>query len=78
MTQPTPPGQDRLGTRAPSSRCLSVPLSGDPAFYARFGFANNPALVLEGVPQEFFLSLSLSNSSAHGNVQFHTAFQATG
>jgi putative acetyltransferase len=53
-------------------------LVGDPAFYIRFGFANNPALVLEGVPQEFFLSLSLGSSSAHGNVQFHPAFQAKG
>jgi putative acetyltransferase len=53
-------------------------LVGDPAFYIRFGFANNPALVLEGVPQEFFLSLSLGTSTAHGNVQFHPAFQAKG
>lgn len=51
-------------------------LVGDPAFYTRFGFANNPALVLEGVPQEFFLSLSLGTSSTHGKVQFHPAFQA--
>jgi len=53
-------------------------LVGDPAFYTRFGFANNPALVLEGVPQEFFLSLTFGNSSAHGNVQIHPAFQAKG
>lgn len=53
-------------------------LVGDPAFYIRFGFANNPALVLEGVPPEFFLSLSLGTSSAQGNVQFHRAFQAKG
>jgi len=52
-------------------------LVGDPLFYTRFGFASNPALVLEGVPQEFVLSLSLCTSSAHGNVQFHPAFQAT-
>ena len=53
-------------------------LVGDPAFYTRFGFANNPALVLEGVSQEFFLSLSLGTSSAHGHVNFHPAFQAKG
>jgi putative acetyltransferase len=58
-----------------ASGCMLV---GDPAFYIRFGFANDPALVLEGVPQEFFLSLSLGTSSAHGNVQFHPAFQAKG
>lgn len=52
-------------------------LVGDPAFYNRFGFANTAALVLEGVPQEFFLALSLAASLAHGNVQFHSAFLAT-
>ncbi len=51
-------------------------LVGDSAFYIRFGFANNQSLVLEGVPQEFFLALSLGTSSARGNVQFHPAFQA--
>jgi len=53
-------------------------LVGEPTFYIRFGFANNPALVLEGVPQEFFFSISLGASSTHGNVQFHPAFQAKG
>lgn len=51
-------------------------LVGDPAFYSRFEFANDPALLLEGVPQEFFLALSLGTSSAHGDVHFHPAFQA--
>ena len=58
-----------------ASGCVLV---GDPAFYTRFGFANNPALVLDGVPQGFFLSLFFGNSSAHGNVHFHPAFQARG
>ncbi|MBK6999341.1 MAG: N-acetyltransferase [Rhodoferax sp.] len=53
-------------------------LVGDPAFYIRFGFANNPALMLDGVPQEYVLALSLGTSSAHGSVQFHPAFQAKG
>ena len=53
-------------------------LVGDPAFYTRFGFANNPALVLADIPQEFFLSLSLGASSARGDVKFHPAFEATG
>lgn len=51
-------------------------LVGDPAFYIQFGFANTPDLVLEGVPQEYVLALSLSTSSAHGKLQFHSAFQA--
>jgi len=53
-------------------------LAGDPAFYIRFGFANNRDLVLEGIPQEYFLALSLGTSSARGTVQFHPAFQAQG
>lgn len=53
-------------------------LVGDPALYTHFGFANNPALVLEGVPHEFFLLLSIGTPFAHGNVQFHPAFQAKG
>lgn len=52
-------------------------LVGDPAFYIRFGFANNPALTLEGVPQQFFLALPLGGSRAEGEVQFHPAFKAT-
>ncbi|NMF90238.1 GNAT family N-acetyltransferase [Aromatoleum petrolei] len=52
-------------------------LVGEPAFYRRFGFAHDPALVLEGVPPEYFLALSLGPSSAHGEVRFHRAFEAT-
>lgn len=51
-------------------------LVGDPAFYTRFGFARDPALVLEGVPEAFFLALPLGDSSARGSVTFHPAFQA--
>lgn len=52
-------------------------LVGEPAFYSHFGFANDPALVLEGVPPEFFLALSLGTACARGNVRFHPGFQAT-
>lgn len=52
-------------------------LVGNPAFYVRFGFASNPALVHEGVPPEFVLCLSLGDTTAHGMVRFHPAFQAT-
>jgi putative acetyltransferase len=53
-------------------------LVGDPVFYARFGFANTAALMLDGVPQEFFLALPLGASSARGKVKFHAAFDARG
>ncbi len=57
-----------------ASGCVLV---GDPALYTRFGFANDPALTLEGVPEMFFLSLALGDDAACGSVQFHEAFQAT-
>jgi putative acetyltransferase len=53
-------------------------LVGDPAFYTRFGFESNPDLTVNGIPQEFCLSLAIGTSSARGNVQFHPAFQAEG
>jgi putative acetyltransferase len=53
-------------------------LVGDPAFYARFGFESNPALTVDGVPQEFCLSLAFGSFLPRGNVQFHPAFQAEG
>lgn len=53
-------------------------LVGEPAFYARFGFANTPDLVLDGVPQEFFLALPLGEASARGKVTFMPAFEAKG
>ena len=71
-----------------AAQALSIPLVaedagrivlvGDPSFYTRFGFANNPGLVLEGVPPEFLLAQPLGNSCAHGMVRFHPAFQAAG
>jgi putative acetyltransferase len=53
-------------------------LLGEPPFYGRFGFINVPGLVLAGVPQEFFLSLSFGPVSAHGEVTYHAAFSAEG
>jgi putative acetyltransferase len=52
-------------------------LVGEPAYYGRFGFANDPALVLEGVPPEYFLALRLGDAPAGGAVVFHPAFAAT-
>lgn len=51
-------------------------LVGDPAFYTRLGFENNPELTVDGVPNEFVLSMALGASSARGSVQFHPAFHA--
>ena len=52
---------------------------GDPGFYARFGFSRDPALVLPGVPPEFF---QIQPFGEHlppiGEVEYHPAFAVTG
>ena len=52
-------------------------LVGDPAFYHRFGFHNDPRLTLEGVPPEVFMVLPLGKTVPEGAVAFHPAFAAT-
>jgi putative acetyltransferase len=51
-------------------------LVGDPGYYERFGFRNRPELVLDGVPQEYFLALPFDDTKARGNVTFHEGFTA--
>ena len=53
-------------------------LVGDPNFYKRFGFKNLPELILEGIPQEYFLALPFGENKASGVVVFHEAFSAKG
>ncbi|MFA7096592.1 MAG: N-acetyltransferase [Gammaproteobacteria bacterium] len=53
-------------------------LVGDPNYYGRFGFRNVPELVLEGVPQEYFLALAFGKDMVRGTVTFHPGFSATG
>ena len=48
---------------------------GEPEYYERFGFQHCQDLVLEGVPQEYFLSLAFSEKLAFGHVKYHEAFQ---
>ena len=52
-------------------------LAGHPEFYRKFGFANAPALTLEGVPPEYFFALSFTSQVPEGRVTFHEAFAAT-
>jgi putative acetyltransferase len=49
-------------------------LVGDPAFYRLFGFENNPALKMEGVPPEFLMCLPMGDEMPEGNVTLHPAF----
>jgi putative acetyltransferase len=53
-------------------------LVGDPIYYERFGFRNLPDLILEGVPQEYFLALPFGENRASGVVVFHEGFSAKG
>lgn len=49
---------------------------GEPAYYGRFGFRSTPALLLQGVPPEYFQSLPFGDSAALGTVTYHAAFAA--
>jgi putative acetyltransferase len=51
-------------------------LLGDPAYYTRFGFAAHPALVLPGVPPEYFQAIALRGEVPAASVQYHAAFGA--
>lgn len=50
---------------------------GDPAYYGRFGFVADPALVLPEVPPVYFQVLPLNGSVPVGTVSYHPAFAAT-
>ena len=52
-------------------------LVGDPGYYERFGFRSPPELVVEGVPQQYFLALPFGESVPRGTVVFHEGFKAT-
>ena len=47
---------------------------GNPAYYARFGFAHDPALTYPGPPPEYFQRLVIGNSGAQGVVAYARAF----
>ena len=51
-----------------------VVLVGEPAYYGRFGFKSEPGLVLEGVPPEYVLALTLAPPAPTGKIRFHPAF----
>lgn len=50
---------------------------GDPSYYQRFGFRNEPGLVLPGIPPEYFMAISLGGPLPGGVVAYHPAFEAT-
>ena len=49
-------------------------LLGEPEYYGRFGFKVINDLTLQGVPPEYFMSLSFDENYPSGDVQYHPAF----
>ena len=47
---------------------------GEPAYYGRFGFRHEPALVLPGVAAEYFQALAFDAPLPKGIVQYDSAF----
>ena len=56
------------------SGAAGVVLLGEPAYYARFGFATHAGLTLPGVPPEYFMALSFGGEGPQGAVAYHPAF----
>ncbi len=52
-------------------------LLGDPAYYARFGFENDPDLHHAGAPPWAFQCLTLNGPRPRGEVDFHPAFDGS-
>ncbi|MFV0293467.1 MAG: GNAT family N-acetyltransferase [Paracoccus sp. (in: a-proteobacteria)] len=47
---------------------------GEPAYYTRFGFVADPALILPGVPAEYFQACLWDGPAPNGTVAYHSAF----
>lgn len=47
---------------------------GDPGYYRRFGFENDPDLRYPGAPPEYFMRLTFGSSDPAGHVEYHVAF----
>ena len=49
-------------------------LVGDPAYYTRFGFRNDPGLTMNGVPPQYLFCLPMDSQVPQGEVTHHPAF----
>lgn len=47
---------------------------GDPAYYRRFGFLNDPKLRYDGAPPEYFQRLAFGPEVPRGEVVYHSSF----
>lgn len=64
-------GLDRLKAMG-AAGCVVM---GEPAYYARFGFAQTPALTYPGVPPAYFMA-QVFTRPAQGQVSYHKGFEA--
>lgn len=51
-------------------------LLGNPGYYRRFGFENDPDLRYPSAPPEYFMRLTFGGSDPTGQVEYHAAFGA--
>lgn len=51
---------------------------GDPHYYCRIGFKAEPALILPGMPQEYFQAIRFHGPLPSGTVSYHESFNAQG
>jgi putative acetyltransferase len=49
-------------------------VAGDPEFYGRFGFVNSETLNTDGIPNEYFMFVSLHGNKPSGIVHYHPGF----
>lgn len=63
-------------SRLKSMHARGCCLVGHPEYYKKFGFTNIPGLIVEGVPPEFFFTLSFDGDVPQGTVTFHEGFKA--
>ena len=47
---------------------------GEPAYYGRFGFVQDPRLTYPGPPPEYFMALDFGPIEGSGDVRYHPAF----
>ena len=47
---------------------------GEPDYYGRFGFKAHQGLLLQGIPEEYFLARSFGGSVPSGEVTYEPAF----
>lgn len=52
-------------------------LVGDPAFYTRFGFRQNPKITLKDIPPQFFMCLTMIEPCPAGELSHHAAFSVS-